>query len=133
MKKPGKIPPVSETRKTNKTPKVSTSHQRQIIEKMQLAGISQGQINAVIDGDKKLFAGERRGHNGPSIKFDGTDMTIAKPSIIFRPRGTKSTRKNYTNVVTKAMMSLKVEYEMKSKKLLEQVCEKYACEYNLSD
>ena len=134
MNKPGSLNPASEKTKTNKkVAKVSAAHQQQLIEKMKNAGLSQSQIDKVIDGDENLFAGERRGHNGPAIKFEGTDMTIAKPSIIFRPRGIKSTRKNYNNRITKEMLSLKVEYELKSKALLEEVCKKYASEYNIND
>ena len=110
-----------------KNKKVSKTHQNELINRMNKLGYTREQQLELLNDDF-LFAGKSKNQ---SVNFEGTHMTIHKPTLPFRPRGNKNTKKNYTNVVTTSMTQARQAWDIRTKDIYEDIVREFSFEHNL--
>ena len=113
-----------------KKKKVSKTHQNELIIRMTELGYTKEQIMDLLN-DNSLFAGSKS--KGQSVSFDGTDMTIHRPTLPFRSRGNKNTKDTYTNTVTTEMIQARQAWDIRTKDIYEDIVREFAFKHDLDN
>jgi len=113
-----------------KKKKVSKTHQSELVVRMTKLGYTKEQIMDLLN-DNSLFAGTKS--KGQSVVFEGTDMTIHKPTLPIRPRGNNNTKHRYNNVVTPALKDARQAYDIRTKDIYEDIVREFAFKHNLDN